>query len=84
MVSVFWTLWYHYSISKSLSWSWGLSPVRFQQLAFQPAPLTEDRYIATFGVVGVRLFSPVTYVTSFQHFSTFTHKLEFVVTVKTS
>ena len=33
MVSVFWTLWFHCSISKSLSSSWGLG-----QLATQPAP----------------------------------------------
>ena len=46
MVSVFGTLWFHYSISKSLSWSWGLGVVRFRQLASWPAPLTEDRYSA--------------------------------------
>ena len=44
---VFWTLWFCYSISKSLSWSWGLGPVRFRQLASRPASLTEDRYSAT-------------------------------------
>ena len=35
-----------YSISKSLSWSWGLSAVRFRQLASRPTPLTEVRYSA--------------------------------------
>ena len=84
IVSVFWTLWFHYSIhyGKSLSWSWGLSPVRFRQLASRPAPVTEDRYSATFGVIRVQLLSPGTCLwpacdLSFQHFFTHTHKLEF-------
>ena len=85
MVSVFWTLWLCYSISKSLSWSWDFGMVRFRQLTSRPGPLAEDRYSAMFGVIGVTLFFPVTYVMSFQHyFSTRTHKLEFVFTVKTS
>ena len=43
MVSVFWTLWFCYSISKSLSWSWGPGPVKFRPLASRPALFTEDR-----------------------------------------
>ena len=59
MVSVRGTLWF-YSICKSLSWSWGLGPVRFRQLASRPTPHREGRYSATFGGTGVLSFFPAT------------------------
>ena len=68
MVSVFWTLWFCYSISKSLSWSWGLSPVTFRQLASQPTPSHRGQVQCTIwsdrGAIILPYDLPLTYVMS--------------------